>query len=91
MISDTQRHQLQILDQAKAMCEAAGIVAKVATQGVLVLCLPVYGSPEAEQLFLKATEPGPGKSRDEGRRGRKGEGESETIGTSEPSSESEVG
>ena len=49
------------------MCEADGIVARVAGHGVLVLCLPIYGDAQAEQLLLEATEPGPRQGGNEGR------------------------
>ncbi len=61
MITDIQRHQLETLQEAKALCEKAGIIAKVEGHGVLLLCLPVYGEPEAEQLFLQATDRNPSK------------------------------
>ena len=75
MITDTQRHQLAVLDQAKTLCESAGIIAKVAHHGVLLLVLPIYGDEKAEQLFLEATEPGARQSGHEGRSGRNGEGQ----------------
>lgn len=77
MITDIQRQQLAILDDARAMCEKVGIVSKVAGYGVLLLALPVYGDEKAEQLLLEATEPGQGKGRDEGRHGREGKGKGE--------------
>lgn len=60
-MTTTQLHQLEVLNQAKLMCEAAGIVAMVAHHGVLLLALPVYGDPGSEQLILEATEPKPNK------------------------------
>jgi|GEM_PF-2313661 len=57
MITDIQRHQLAILDRAKVMCEAEGIVAKIVGYGTLLLVLPVYGDAGAEQLMLDATAP----------------------------------
>lgn len=75
MITDLQRQQLATLERARVMCEADGIVARVAGHGVLVLCLPIYGDAEAEQLLLEATEPGAGQGRHEGR--RSGDGQSQ--------------
>lgn len=72
MITDLQRRQLETLERAKALCEADGIVAKVAGYGVLLLVLPTYGDEAAEQLLLQATEPGARQGRDEGRIGGQG-------------------
>lgn len=57
MITDVQKQQLEVLDQARIMCEAAGLVAKVAGHGVLLLVLPVYGDPATEQMLLDAAAP----------------------------------
>ncbi|GAA5139348.1 hypothetical protein GCM10023213_19870 [Prosthecobacter algae] len=61
MITDIQRRQLETLEKARALCEAEGIITKVEGHGVLLLCLPVYGAPEAEQLLLQATDRDPRK------------------------------
>lgn len=76
MITDIQRQQLAVLEEARTMCERAGIVTKLAGYGVLLLALPVYGDEKAEQLLLEATEPGQSKGRDERRHVGKGSGES---------------
>lgn len=79
MITDIQRQQLETLERARLMCEEAGIVSKLAGYGVLVLALPVYGEENAEQLLLKATEPGSEKGGNEGRKGGEGEGQSTLV------------
>lgn len=43
--------------QAKAICEAAGCVTKLAAVGVLIIVEPEHGDPQAEQLLIQATEP----------------------------------
>lgn len=46
--------------KAQAMCVEVGCVAKVEARGVLIIVLPEYGDPQAEQLILEATEPNKG-------------------------------
>jgi len=57
MLTDLQKHRLEVMAKAKALCEGAGCVVKVEAMGVLLIVTPEYGDPQAEQLFLEATEP----------------------------------
>jgi hypothetical protein len=65
--SALQKQRLTVMAQARALCEQAGCVTKVDRIGVLIIVLPEYGEPQAEQLFLEASEPKAGISGQEGR------------------------
>lgn len=54
MTSDEEKKMTEVLQQCHDMAAKAGLVAKFAGFGVLVLCLPKYG--EAEQLLLETTQ-----------------------------------
>jgi len=60
VLTESQKHRREVMAQARAMCEAAGCVTKLAALGVLIIVEPEHGDPQAEQLLLAATEPNKG-------------------------------
>ncbi|HCN76482.1 MAG TPA: hypothetical protein DIT13_04700 [Verrucomicrobiales bacterium] len=72
MATNFQKHQLDVMAQAKRLCEDAGCLVKVERLGVLIIVMAEYGEKEAEQLFLEATEPRQDRGGEEGRRGGQG-------------------
>ena len=59
MITDIQKNRLEVMAKAQAMCVEAGCVVKLEALGVMLIVLPEYGDPQAEQMLIQATEPKP--------------------------------
>lgn len=57
ILTEPQKRRQEAMAQARAICEAAGCVAKLAAYGALIIVDPEHATPEAEQLLIEATEP----------------------------------
>jgi len=57
MLSPIQKERLEAMSRCRRELEKLGCVTKLEALGVLIIVTPEHGSPEAEQLFLEATEP----------------------------------
>lgn len=60
ILTEPQKRRQEAMAKARAMCEEVGCVTKLAAVGVLIIVEPEHGDPQAEQLFLAATEPNKG-------------------------------
>lgn len=88
MLSDQEKQTLAWFEALRSEAEQRGAISKLCSHGVLVLCLPRYGT--AEQLLLE-TPLTSSQDRPQGRRGRKRRGESPDPGAGQGSGQGALG
>ena len=88
MLSDKDKETIAWFEALRSQAAERGAISTLCSHGVLVLCLPKYGT--AEQLLLE-TNLAPAKDRAPRGRGGKGRVESPDPGASTGSSEGALG